>query len=209
MHHARKQEICLDAIEYSFSMAKTAYKRIIDYCRHDSILNNSNNDEAMVLDAWSFIDVTKRLRSVLQNTPGLKKSNFLEAFLSETVKIPDFRHYVQHIEEKTKDVSKTGRPIWGSFSWVILDQESKEFKIITYVPGRLAKINGIPVVNPSGRIFHDDVDHFEMTLGEVTINISQMARRIERLQERYLTALQLATQVKIRNEDILMINFDT
>jgi hypothetical protein len=66
----RKQELFLDAIEYSFSMASAAYNRLMNYCAEERELNHPKNDDRIVLDAWSFIDTVKRLRTVLEHTPG-------------------------------------------------------------------------------------------------------------------------------------------
>ncbi|MGI8997085.1 MAG: hypothetical protein ACR2GW_10515 [Pyrinomonadaceae bacterium] len=208
----RKQDLCLDAIEHSFSMARIAYERVVHYCRqqHEDT-TTPHLDDAMVLDAWSFVDVVKRLRSVLQNTPGLKqRAQALTDFLVETETIPDFRNHVQHIEDKTAAVADTGRPIWGSFSWVTLDSNGKNFKICLYVPGRIAKTKAIPVVNPAGRQFHDDVDHFEMTIGATTINVSDMSCRIEAFRQRFEAAVKAALPKPIGpGETIMVIDLDS
>jgi len=193
-------------------MARIAYDRVVHYCRqqHEDV-TSPRLDDAMVLDAWSFVDVVKRLRSVLQNTPGMKQpARALTDFLIETEEIPDFRHHVQHIEDKTAAVAISGRPIWGSFSWVKLDSNGKNFKICCYVPGRLARTKGIPVVNPAGRQFHDDVDHFEMTIGATTINVSDMSRRIEAFRQRFEAAVRAASPKPIGpGETIVVIDLDS
>lgn len=203
----RKQDLCLDAIEHSFSMARIAYERIVNYCNQQNEGTTSPLlDDAMVLDAWSFVDVVKRLRSVLQNTPGLKQSSQgLVDFLNETKVIPEFRHHAQHIEERTASVAITGRPIWGSFSWVHLDSNGKDFKIGVYVPGRITETKGIHVVNPAGRQFHDNIDHFEMTIGAATINVSEMSRRVEAFQQRFEAALKAALPKRIGHDETIMI----
>jgi hypothetical protein len=202
----RKQDLCLDAIEQSFSMARIAYDRIVNYCRQQNEDTTSSQlDDAMVLDAWSFIDSVKRLRSVLQNTPGLKSTQALKDFLIKTQIIPEFRHHIQHIEEKTAAIAITGRPIWGSFSWVRLDTNGTGFKIYVYVPGRLTKTKGIPVVNPAGRQFHDDVDHFEMTIGADTINVSDISRRVEAFREGFEAAVKAALPKPIGHDETIMI----
>ena len=187
----RKQDLCLDAIEHSFSMAEISYARIIGHCRAQHLKDASSEDDRVVLDAWSFVDVVKRLRTVLVNTPGLKSSGVLKQFLSTTDAIPNFRHHIQHIEEKVAAVAQSGRPIWGSFSWVVLAEDRDQFAIVAYVPGRLAVTKGIPVVNPAGREFHDDIDHFEMSLEGATLNISEISRTVKVLGAQF-TFLALA-----------------
>lgn len=190
-------------------MASTAYHRILHYCRENADASNSEADEVMVLDAWAFIDVVKRLRSVLEHTPGLKASLLLRLFLKSTEEIPSFRHHVQHIEERMAETAKTGGPIWGSFSWACLDPDGKRFKICAYVPGRLATAKGIPVVNPAGREFHDEIDHFEMTVGIITLNLSDIFRNVETLKSCYESSLALGTTKTLESgETIKLIDLD-
>ena len=204
----RRQELCLDVIEYSFSMASIAYRRVINYCRQHDKNSDQDFSNAMVLDAWSLVDVTKRLRSVLEHTPGIPKSDSLNEFLQSTKVVVNFRHHVQHIEDKAPSLAPSGWPIWGSFSWTTLHDNSK-FEITTFIPGRTAKAKDIPVINPAGRKFYSDIDHFELTVGEVTINLSDISRRIELLSKRFESALTLAsTRVTSSGEEILIIDLD-
>jgi hypothetical protein len=162
----------------------------------------------MMLDAWSLVDVIKRLRSVLEHTPGLTSVHTLRRFLQSTEHVPYFRHYIQHLEEKTAEVAPTGHPIWGSVSWVQLGPD-KLFKVLVNVPGRLAKAKGIPMVNPAGREFHDDIDHFEMTVGGKTINLSEVARQVEVFEANFNGALAHAKPRAHKSGDsILIIDLD-
>lgn len=185
----RRQELCLDAIEHSFAMAQIAYERIVHYCRSDGPENGAGIAEAMVLDAWSFIDVAKRLRSVLGHTPGLKNAASLADFLRTTEGVVDFRHHLQHMEDRTADLAKSGRPIWGAFSWAVLDPDGSHFRIAVYVPGRLAKTKGVPVVNPAGKAFRSDVDHFQVTVGDITLRISDMYYMLQQFRGQFELAL--------------------
>jgi hypothetical protein len=84
------------------------------------------------------------------------------------------------------------------------------FKIVTYVPGRLAKTRGIPVVNPAGREFYSDNDHNQNTVENVTLNVSEMSRRIAGLQEKFGAAVMAAGQRITRSgERILSIDLDS
>jgi len=202
MSLARKQQLCLDAIEHSFSMADAAYGRVIAYCKLDR--TTEVQDQVMVLDAWSFVDVAKRLRSVIVNTPGLVHGPAYEVFLRGTKSLVDLRHYVQHLEDETANVAQSGRPIWGSFSWGIFRRD-KTGEIRTYVPGRLARTTGIPVMNPAGREIHDEVDHFEMSVTGTTINLSDTARRITEFRRRFETVLPSAPTRGTGDDAILII----
>jgi hypothetical protein len=137
------------------------------------------------------------------------KGTAVTLFLKSTEAIPDFRHHVQHMEEKVHLVAETGRPIWGSFSWVTVEPSSDEIRIVAYVPGRLAKTKGIPMVNPAGREFHAEIDHFEMTVGDTTINVSETFRRVEVLKEKFELALKRAGAKEVAaGETIRIIDLD-
>ena len=208
MNLRRKQELCLDAIEHSVTMAAKSYARIVRHMRLPDA-EQTAEAEVMVLDAWSFVDVAKRLWSVLHNTPGLEHGNAYNAFVKAGAPLVEFRHYVQHLEDETHEVASTGGPIWGSFSWGKFNAAEKTAEIRTYVPGRLAKVKGIPVMNPAGREIHDDVDHFEMSVDGQTINISDFARRIAAFGKRLQAASKNAATRGEGDNAILILNLDS
>lgn len=205
----RRQQLCLDAIEHSFSMVEIAYQRVLHYCRTDSPDNNSDLDDAMVLDSWSFIDVTKRLRSVLEHTPGLKNSAPLSEFLRATEAVVDFRHHSQHIEDRTRELAPSGRPIWGAFSWAVLEGETGRFRVGFYIPGRIAKVEGVPVANPAGKTFRSDVDHVQIAVGQLTLRISDIYYLAKDFRALFEAATKLARPRQIKEGvEILTIDLD-
>ena len=116
---------------------------------------------------------------------------------------------MQHLEEKVKDIAPKGRPIWGSFSWIQLEPDRKQFKISVYVPGRLAKAKGIPVVNPASREFHDQIDHFEMALGANVVNLSETMREVDDLRRAFEASLFHAPmKIDCHGEGILSLDLD-
>ena len=189
-------------------MAETAYSRVLAYCRLAPSETTEQQNDVMVLDAWSFVDVAKRLRSLIHNTPGLAHGPIYEVFVRATEALVDFRHYVQHLEDETFTVASSGRPIWGSFSWGLF-RPDKAVEVRVYVPGRLARTKGIPVMNPAGREVHDAVDHFEMSVGDATINLSDIARRIADFRKRFDLALKSATTRGAGDDAIVVIDLDS
>ena len=193
----RKQELFLDAIEYFFQMVQIGYQRLLKDCKDLSDEKITENDtqaimEYILLDAWTIIDVTKRLRTMLQHMPGLKHSLKLKLFLNRSSALPDLRDYVQHLEDKANDVSDTGRLILGSFSWATEyfndEKEPQRVKVLGVVPGRLESVKGIPLINPAGREFHSPIDHIELTAAETTLNLSELVRRIEQFSLEFIAA---------------------
>ena len=102
----RKQALFFDAIEFSFRMVQVVYQRLLQTCMkfsEEEIQNNSIDRpiEILMLDAWSIIDITNRLRTMLEKMPGLKHSTNYTLFMKKTKEIPDLRNYIQHLAEKT------------------------------------------------------------------------------------------------------------
>lgn len=206
----RRQQLFLDAIEHSFSMAKIAYTRIVTYCRNDSSSDLGAKDDELVLDAWSFIDVLKRLRSALMKTPGLQHGTVLTEFLQATKSVVDFRDHHQHIEERIAKVAPSGRPIWGAFSWVVMEPGKNMFRIGAYLPGRVAETDNVPMANPAGREIRSEVDLFQITVGETTLHISDMHYQLMEFQEKFNFALSAAQPRAVPSgEEILAINLDS
>ena len=206
----RKQDLCLDTIESCLSMACITREHVLKLCDPRGADDALDNKDEMLLNAWSFIDVVKRLRSVLQNTPGLKRGKIMEEFLAETERVTYFRNHIQHIEEKMMDVAATGQPILGSCSWCESIENGKQFKVNLFVPGRLTKTSNIPLVNPLGRVFHGKLDHFSMTVGDETININEMSRAVEAFGQRFEAAKNAATTKTVSTgETIMLIDLDS
>lgn len=151
---------------------------------------------------------------MLQHMPGLNHSAKVKLFLKRTSALPDLRHYIQHLEEKTIDVSDTGRPIWGNFSWAIMSstdgKDIQKVKVLGVSPGRVASAKGIPIINPAGRKFHASIDHIELTAAETTLNLSELVRTIEQFSFEFVTACDNAMQFRVQNSDeLIKINLES
>jgi hypothetical protein len=195
---ARRQELFLDGIELSIEMALIAYERLrVTITKHTTEKQNQQTESSlttqMLLDAWSIVDSVNRLRVLIQHTPNLKKNApGIVSFLKGTETITTLRHFVQHLEKKANEVAKTGKPIWGSLSWIwatLSDLEEKRVWVRTFIPGRLAKSKGHPVVNPVGKMVVPPVDHINLTAAETTVDLSQIIEVVKRFKSRYEKAL--------------------
>jgi len=200
----RKQQLFLDAVEESFKFAHLTYARLLATLEaHDPESPSSQHTDALILDCWVIVDLAKRIRTMPNNTPGLKHNETLQRFLESTSTVPDFRHYIQHLETEARDLAPTGHPIWGSVSWAKLLSE-KSISVCMYAPGRLAKCKGIPVVNPAGRTFHGKIDHVELAVGGQVINLSELVRHIERFGEAFCTAVSSTEKLGQRDANGLI-----
>lgn len=157
-----------------------------------------------MLYAWGIVDHAERLREVLEHTPGLKQNTVLETFTAQLRQsVKPFRDHFQHMEDKAAAVAETGFPILGSISWCRAISVQK-LEIGVFVPGRLAKCEGLPVVNPVGRKLHSDIDHVEISLGQDTLNVSELCRDISRFSSAFARAWKSATEEASRDDSGLL-----
>ncbi len=183
MDISRRQELFFDGIEISVEMAKVCYSRlyndILEYSKNSAEKKDQPiTQSTILLDSWSLIDLLNRLRILITQTPGLKKTTFVKAFLQKLNSIEFYRDFVQHINGEIPKVEDSGWPIWGSLSWVYAPREALEQKLVfslTMIPGRLAKCKGVPVVNPAGKKLQFPVDHISLSISSSqTVNLSEI-----------------------------------
>ena len=201
MSRHRRQQIFLDGIEMAIEMALIAYAQLRATIEYRTTTAESRPEEPpesslatqMMMEAWSIVDSVNRLRVLIPHTPNLKKTPAIVSFLKSTEPVTTLRHFVQHLEEKALEVATTGKPIWGSLSWVWAtpsDVHQGRLKISVYIPGRLAKAKGHPIVNPIGKDIETPVGLITLTAAETTVNLSEVIEVVERFKSRYEKALQ-------------------
>lgn len=115
----------LDAMRVSVEMAEAVnediQKRITDIEQSINAGGHLNRQLAirLTLPMWSFVDVTHRLRELVQQAPGLKqKLPKLQQFIRATESIEGLRHHVQHFRSGIAKMPEKSTPIWGVVSWV-------------------------------------------------------------------------------------------
>ena len=192
----RRQELFLDAIETSLVMAKVSYARLYQGLVQKSNPTETNSlvdyPKVILLDAWTFVDTINRLRILVSQMPGLKKNSRVTQFQKATESTEILRDFVQHVNAEIPKVENTGWPIWGSISWVYLsfDLDGKpKILIQSIIPGRLAKVKGIPMVNPVGKSLEIPIDHISLSATGVTLNLSDIHRLVVEFEKRFLVAL--------------------
>lgn len=197
----RKQQLYFDGIEYSFRFVREVYARLIATMKEDTSETGDLWD-LLVADCWTIIDLAKRLHTLVQFAPGIKRTPEVELFLRATSHVPDFRHYIQHMDGEAAGVAATGLPIWASFSWIVLkekDSEGKQhFEILMYMPGRLGSCQ-VPVVNPLGREHYDTIDHIQLSTYGGSIDISELVRTISRFEITLMPAIKSAESTGTRD----------
>jgi len=201
----RRQELFLDTAELSFEFVGCTYSRLLETFRRCDLEHpDSSSPNERMLNAWGIVDHAERLREILEHTPGLKQTDTLRCFTRKLRgSVKPFRDHFQHMEEKAARIASSGFPIWRSLSWCKAVSE-KTLHIGTFIPGRLAKCKGLPIVNPLGRAFHGDVDHVELSVGQDTINLSELCREIERFGTAFGAAVSTATSIGERDSNGLL-----
>ena len=201
----RQQQLCLDGIRTSLAIADIASSRL-----HDLLLTYSEAhgrgertarlDDAVLLAAWSLVDVANRLRLVVDRTPGLKKNAGVKSFLKAMGGVEALRHYVQHLDTELATLAESGWPIWGSLTWTHKPTEThdtNEVTVIVLIPGSFARSDGYPVVNPAGKTLRMPIDHISLTAAGTTVNLSEVAHACGVFGRRLEAAVETAEETEI------------
>jgi hypothetical protein len=154
----------------------------------------SRLNSLILLDAWSLVDVLNRLRVMVESMPGLKKSSpGVRSLLQSLGPIEELRNAVQHLSGEVRTIADTGHPIWGSLSWAKPPTKPGEgIQAAALVPGTLAKVKGIPIVNPVGRKCEYPVGLIELTAAGNTVSLSDMVAAVVRFEVRLVRAARAA-----------------
>jgi hypothetical protein len=201
----RQQQLCLDGIETSLAMTDVAYSRLYQtlFGSSQAITKGdrpSDVEHLILLDAWSLIDITNRLRVLVRRTRGLERNAPVRSFLRSTEGVEALRNFVQHLDKEAMTLAETGWPIWGSLSWLWSSpdmQKRGEVAVLLVVPGRLARSKGYPMVNPAGKTMHAPVDHICLSGAGTTVNLSEITRSSMLLGSRLQAALQGAEERQV------------
>ena len=219
----RQQQLCLDGIETCVGMTSVAYSRLrVSVWSHSEARRSSGPtseiSKVVLLDAWSLIDVTYKLRVLVGRTRGLKKNAAVKSFLKATDAVETLRHYVQHLDRELGGLADTGWPIWGSLSWAEPlpgGEEPTQIGISVLIPGSFAKSRGYPVVNPAGKVIEMPVDHISLSTLGATVNLSDVARATalfgQRLEAAIVRARQAQTEPSSGDGDAILrivLDFD-
>ena len=209
----RRQELFLDGIEFSIDMGEIAYQRLLAALVAHSARSASGKSvnrlftAEIFLEAWSLVDIVNRLRVLIQHTPGLKRTPAIVSLLKQTEEILGLRNFVQHLNTEAPEVARTGYPIWGSLSWVwgtVEEVERGEFAIMLLIPGRLARSEGHPMVNPVGKKISPPVDMITLTAAGETVNLSHIRDALCQFRGRFDIAVKRTLETPPSGQDIAM-----
>jgi hypothetical protein len=130
---------------------------------------------------------------LVRRLPGLKRGPAVTAQLKAADQVEAPRGAVQHLDGEIEELLDSGRPVWGSLSWVnMASPDAKRLSVGLLLPGTLAPAHGVPVVNPLGREIEIPVGLATLTAAGVTVCLSHVVAAVERFSGRLERAAEAA-----------------
>ena len=85
-----------------------------------------------LLDAWSIIDMCHRVRQLIDQLPQLpRKKPWVKRFLTQSAKVEDLRHHIQHLRRTVSTPERSVDPVWGSLSWIPTNEREACYMIFS------------------------------------------------------------------------------
>jgi hypothetical protein len=118
----KKEILYLDGVRYACEMVHISYDRLCESL--EKITYEDDPDihrhlmTAGIHDAWSIIDATDRLRSLVERSDVLKelKESSPNFFLNADI-VRKLRNVIQHIDTLIPNHANADWPVWGGVSW--------------------------------------------------------------------------------------------
>ena len=120
---SREQALIFDGIRYAAEMADVAYWRLFKLLQELAVLPprelTTRQMAVAMLDAWSVVDSTNRLRDLVGGAPGIPHDTWWQLFMRRTSDIDDLRNEVQHQidRDRIQKLVATAGQMWGFLSW--------------------------------------------------------------------------------------------
>lgn len=177
-----------DGIRVAAEMAEVAYERLTK-ALETAAMNPEMAPGALsrlvplcFLDAWSIVDSTNRLRSLMRGLPNFRqRATSLQLFMRRTAGVVPLRNVIQHLNTGIDTLVENNVSVWGTLRWlVLLDANAGNFKGGTLTAGtQFGELHALP--NPSGIHMHDVVDEIVLTASGSELRISKTVRAIQEL----------------------------
>lgn len=183
-----RQACFLDGIRLSVEMCDVAYTRLSDRLwdlatgfGHGGSLQPYCAAE-LLLDAWSVVDSTHRLRSLLDVMPRFQKSGPLyQIFTRATAPASELRNAVQHLREEMPQMAEKAWPVLGVLSWLALvTPDGTTIRSCALNSGRMQS-GQHRLLNPAGQAFAAKVDHVTLECKEQRVSLSEFVRQVEKI----------------------------
>ena len=171
-----------DGIRVAVEMAERAYERLADTLYRSAVTESSHEDRHLLvplclLDAWSIVDSTNRLRKLLMNLPHFKDdAPSLKTFLERTNDIWGLRNLGQHLDRDIAGLVDKGLTVWGTLTWLVLvDAQAGKFKSGLLISGsQFGTMHAFPSLDNIA--MYEIIDHVTLTAGGHVANLSAVMR---------------------------------
>jgi hypothetical protein len=104
------------------------------------------------MSAWTPVDAAHRLSLLVPKLRGLKHGPAVTSLLKTVAPVESFRHLVQHLNERVRQLLSDRQPIRGSLSWIYRETPHAEMaRIGMLMPGAARVPADLPLVDPRGK----------------------------------------------------------
>ncbi len=157
-----------EAITTFFRVIGKHYDRIFELLSSEPI----STDEGIVMEIWGVIDSFRKLDSILNQFPGLKKKDpAIQVFLRKLRATEELRHFIQHYNQEIDNLVENLQPPLGYVSFVKNLGDGK-LQSAVIVPMVLRKYQGLKIVNPLGMNIRLTIDLITYYFGDHEIDLS-------------------------------------
>ena len=179
----------LDAIRLSAEIGGLAYARL-SHCleivglRNEGLLPIPGEVAGLFLDAWSVVDAVHRIRELLLQMRGVKRSMpAWQLFIRETEDVNSLRNTVQHLSNEIAEMTRNGWSTWGRLGWLqLMNSEMTRCRSFCLSPGKVIT-HTQPALNPCGKQFYGRVDHVHLYSKGDCLDLSLAVRRTSAMIE--------------------------
>lgn len=129
-----------------------------------------------IVDAWSLVDVHKRLRDLLHQWPGIRKKDWPQIgdYCRRSAGVTELRNCVQHLNNALVQLDETNHRAWGSIAWLARSAyDADNHRSYVLLPGAIRGGNyGLLCVAPSAPTY--DLGHIVLSFMNLKINLSYL-----------------------------------
>jgi hypothetical protein len=196
----RQQTLYLDGIRHAAEIADFAHLRLRETLTHLALTHDQPDLKraplftAAFLDAWAIVDAIDRLRSLLQQMPGVIERSQGRGFGEVIQGIRDLRNVADHLATRVDYVIAKKSTALGVLSWfTLVDAEQGRGLSCMIVPGTLSTSDQV-VVNPAGKKFQLPTGLIHLAAGEYRVDLSETMAKVGQVVSTLEQSLEQALQ---------------
>jgi hypothetical protein len=189
------QKRFLEAIRYGIEFVDIAYARLeanLAEVSRDVIRSTHIARTSLILDAWTIVDATHRLRELVKALRNYRnRAPSKQLFLRATSNVPVLRNRIQHLSGDIAVIVEQRLPILGALSWVAVeDREAERFTLCSYHTGGLLAAGGVSPLIQIPDAVNADLEAVTLWAAETTVNLTETRGAVERLARSWESMLR-------------------